>query len=99
MFDKVLARLGLFKDELRPLHSNRLEVTQRKWRTSYIDAFATNIAFVLFQCVDGYFVTAYFQERPILLPGCSQELCHYNDFHRHYGDIIQSCNIDDICRV
>lgn len=44
---KVLAHLGLYKDEAPLTYQDYGK--QRKWRTSAIDAFATNVAFVLYE--------------------------------------------------
>lgn len=47
---KVFARLGLFNDSVPLLGSNfDHHRNSRKWRTSVIDPFATNIAFVLYR--------------------------------------------------
>lgn len=47
---KVIARLGLFNDSV-PLLGNNFDHhrNSRKWRTSVIDPFATNLAFVLYK--------------------------------------------------
>lgn len=44
---KLLAHLGLYKDKT-PL-TYRDFGKERKWRTSNIDSFATNVAFVLYE--------------------------------------------------
>lgn len=97
---KVLARLGLFEDSIALKHSNRLsdEMKKREWRTSLIDSFATNIAFVLFNCNQNNYVTAYVQERPVILPGCSGRLCPFSEFSAKYGAYASSCNLEEICR-
>lgn len=91
--------MGLFEDAVRPTHLNRLDIHKRAWRTSLIDSFASNIAFALFKCSDDYRVTAYFQERPVRLPGCSHELCHFREFVNQYGSLAEKCNVEDICRI
>lgn len=48
---KVLSLLGIAKDPAPLLASNYHIHKYRVWKTSYIDAFATNIAFVLFKWV------------------------------------------------
>jgi multiple inositol-polyphosphate phosphatase/2,3-bisphosphoglycerate 3-phosphatase len=96
----VFARLGLFEDSVPLTHANRQKVTNREWRTSFMDSFASNLAFVLFQCKgDQYRVGAYVQERPVNLPGCSQKLCHFSEFSAKYGQLADSCNLDNICRI
>lgn len=44
---KILAHLGLYKPET-PLTGSKM-VSDRQWRTSEIDSFAANLAFVLFK--------------------------------------------------
>lgn len=46
---KMLGLLGLFKDVENLRHDNYLEMENRQWRTSKIDAFGSNIAFVLYK--------------------------------------------------
>lgn len=47
---KLLAHLGLARDE-EPL-THRHFASERLWRTSQIDAFATNLAFLRYEWVD-----------------------------------------------
>jgi len=98
---KVLARFGLFEDSTVLKHSNRHsdEMKKREWKTSLIDSFATNLALVLFDCDEGYHVTAYVQERPVLLPGCDAHLCPFSQFTAKYGPYASSCNVEEICQV
>jgi multiple inositol-polyphosphate phosphatase/2,3-bisphosphoglycerate 3-phosphatase len=61
---KMFGVLGLFKDENELKHDNYIEMKNRQWRTSKIDAFASNLAFVLYEyeinvtplflCIDFY---------------------------------------------
>ncbi|VVC33249.1 Histidine phosphatase superfamily,Histidine phosphatase superfamily, clade-2 [Cinara cedri] len=46
---KLLGLLKLYKDETELKHDNYFEMENRKWRTSKIDPFAANIAFVLYK--------------------------------------------------
>lgn len=48
---KMLAHLGLYKDADTLTASKYREMTNRKWKTSLIDSFATNLAFVLYEWV------------------------------------------------
>ena len=95
----VLARLGLFEDPLPLKHSNRKEMEVRQWRTSLIDSFASNLAFVLYTCRDGHRVATYVQERTVQLPGCGSPLCPFSEFTARYGPYAASCNLEEICRV
>lgn len=44
---KLISRLGLFNDTQQLLASNFDQHSERKWKTSEIDKFATNVAVVL----------------------------------------------------
>ena len=96
----MLARLGLFRDEVSPTHANRATSADRQWRTSLIDSFATNLALALFTCDDGgHRVAAYVQERPVHLPGCPDHLCPFDDFMAAYGPVATDCDFDRICQL
>lgn len=46
---KLFGLLGLYKDEIKLKHDNYNEMENRLWRTSKIDAFGSNIAFILYK--------------------------------------------------
>lgn len=46
---KILAHIGLYKESEHLTAQNYLKMAKRKWRTSLIDSFASNLAFVLFR--------------------------------------------------
>lgn len=96
----VLARFGLFKDAEAPTHTNRDRMVNRKWRTSLIDAFGSNLALALHECEDkAFYVTAYAQEQAVVLPGCGGEFCRFEDFNNAYGSLTDKCNLDQICKL
>jgi len=45
----MLGLLGLYKDEHKLKHDNYINMENRQWRTSKIDPFGSNIAFVLYK--------------------------------------------------
>lgn len=45
----MLGLLGLYKDESELKHDNYFKMEDRQWRTSKIDAFGSNLAFVLYK--------------------------------------------------
>lgn len=45
----MLGLLGLYKDENELKHDNYYKMEKRQWRTSKIDAFGSNLAFVLYK--------------------------------------------------
>ncbi|CAH2073620.1 unnamed protein product, partial [Iphiclides podalirius] len=94
---KLLTHLQLYKSE-SPLTGDALNL-KRTWRASNIDGFASNLAFVLYKCLDGDYVLTLHQERVIKLPMCEQELCSLNKLWDYFGDSINDCNINDMCRL
>ncbi|XP_061402196.1 multiple inositol polyphosphate phosphatase 1-like [Musca vetustissima] len=95
---KLLAHLGLYKDP-NPLTHQDLG-KQRKWRTSQIDAFATNVAFVLYECDnEAPMVLTMHQERIVHIPGCPQDsdLCSLNTLRQLFATSLDNCNFDEMC--
>ncbi|XP_067638914.1 multiple inositol polyphosphate phosphatase 1 [Eurosta solidaginis] len=96
---KVLAHLGLYKDN-EPLTYRDFK-RERAWRTSVIDAFATNLAFVLYECDKERepMVLTLHQERPIRLPGCPQneDFCSLKTFKEEYTKNISNCDFEELC--
>lgn len=75
-------------------------MANRKWRTSFIDSFGSNLALLLSECPGkDFYVTAYAQEEPVILPGCGGELCHFKDFNKAYGGLTENCNLKEICDI
>lgn len=93
---KMLSHLGLYRDE-RPLrHDNYDE--HRLWRSSRIDAFATNIAFVSYKCGNEISLLALHQEHVVRLPSCpDSDLCPLSKVRSYYEESLNSCSFDDMC--
>lgn len=98
---KLLAALELYKDDQKLLHSDFGQA--RQWKTSEIDAFASNLMFVTYQCEakDEEQILFMHQERIIRLPGCPQDkdLCPLRDLIKHHQDKIENCNFNQICEL
>lgn len=99
---KLLAALDLYKDGKKLKHTDSEE--KRKWRTSEIDAFASNLMFVTFQCPDKEEeeqLLFMHQERIIRLPGCpqDQDLCPLSAFVEYHKEKIESCRFNEICEL
>lgn len=97
---KLVAKLGLYKDK-KPLYHTDFE-NNRQWRVSKIDAFASNIFFITFECDDiGYKVLVIHQERPIKIPGCDylgdSFLCSLDIFIKLFEADKLQCNFDKMC--
>uniref|UniRef100_U5EQ88 Multiple inositol polyphosphate phosphatase 1 n=1 Tax=Corethrella appendiculata TaxID=1370023 RepID=U5EQ88_9DIPT len=95
---KSLAFLNLYKDA--QLTHKDFEVN-RKWRTSKIDAFATNLIFILFECSNGPQVLLLHQEQPVHIPGCpeGQQLCPYEIFKEIHEDSLNNCKFEEMCSL
>lgn len=97
---KLLAKLSLYKDDFRLGHENFKR--NRLWNVSKIDAFASNIFFVAFNCGgDSTKILTLHQERQVTIPGCSDEnsLCDFSDFQKIFSDDYKNCNFDEICAI
>ncbi|KAJ4432670.1 hypothetical protein ANN_21293, partial [Periplaneta americana] len=96
---KIMAHLGLYKDEEVLLHNNfNILNDKRKWRVSQVDSFGTNLAFVLFRCNEQLKVLTLHQEKPVTLPGCPEsDLCPLNVLREQYKESVTDCNFDHIC--
>ncbi|XP_054287811.1 multiple inositol polyphosphate phosphatase 1 isoform X2 [Macrosteles quadrilineatus] len=95
---KVLSYLGLYKDP-QPLQADLFNKS-RLWRTSQIDAFGSNLAFILYKCKDGDKILTLHQERPVTLPGCPEgDLCPLETLKKVYQHSINECNFQKLCRL
>ncbi|XP_053625971.1 multiple inositol polyphosphate phosphatase 1-like [Plodia interpunctella] len=94
---KILTHLQLFKPD-HPLTGDAMD-KGRSWKASYIDCFASNLAFVLYKCKDGDHVLTLHQERPIILPMCDKELCPLQQLEDFFYDTIHKCDFADLCNL
>ncbi|KAK0174779.1 hypothetical protein PV327_010509 [Microctonus hyperodae] len=97
---KILSYLGIAKDSKPLLHDNYYSSKNRLWRTSIIDTFASNIAFVLYDCkLTGPSILVMHQERIVQLPGCPHGApCPISVLKKHYP-VEKNCNFDEICSI
>ncbi|GIY25289.1 hypothetical protein CEXT_303621 [Caerostris extrusa] len=94
---KVYALFGLYQDEL-PLTADAFcSEKNRKWRSSYIVPFNSNIVFVLYQCGQEYKVATLHNEKPVRINGCEHKLCSFTKFSSTYEPISKDCNVNEIC--
>ncbi|XP_017852801.1 multiple inositol polyphosphate phosphatase 1 isoform X2 [Drosophila busckii] len=97
---KMLAHLGVAKDA-KPLTYKDFG-SKRRWRTSQIDAFATNLAFVRYDCEDKEpQVLVLHQERVVHLPGCAphEDLCALSRLRANYADSVERCDFETLCQA
>lgn len=100
----LMTTLGLFKDDQPLLATNREEMVNRQFKTSIIAPYSTNVGFILYACQteDGadknmFKVQLLVDETPMLLPGCDSLLCPYEQVRNSYSDLINNCNMTEIC--
>ncbi|XP_016976716.1 multiple inositol polyphosphate phosphatase 1 [Drosophila rhopaloa] len=97
---KLLAHLGLARDK-KPL-THKHFASERRWRTSQIDAFATNLAFLRYECdKEEPQVLVLHQERVVRLPKCPQDkdLCPLATLRRSFAKSVDHCDVEELCRV
>ncbi|XP_076549353.1 multiple inositol polyphosphate phosphatase 1 isoform X1 [Osmia lignaria lignaria] len=98
---KLLALLGVAKDDQHLTHDLfSLYAEGRAWRTGVIDTFASNIAFVLYNCSGIPSVLVLHQERPLYLPGCPLHVpCPLSIMKALYPDHKEECQFDTMCSI
>ena len=94
------ALLGLNQDTFPINHDNFQASLNRTFRLSKIDPMSSNIGFLLLNCSRAYDanprIVTFLQERPVILPGCNELACDWNQFKEYYNSLIY-CQFDEIC--
>ena len=98
---KLLALLGIAKEDQHLTHDLfSLYAENRAWRTGVIDTFASNIAFVLYNCSGGPSILFMHQERPLHLPGCPMNVpCPLSTMKALYPDQEEECQFETLCSM
>ncbi|XP_046418310.1 multiple inositol polyphosphate phosphatase 1-like isoform X1 [Neodiprion fabricii] len=99
---KLASLLGLAKDATKLRHDSfQLHQNHRAWRVSRIDAFASNIGFVLYECQrDGPSILTMHQERVVQIPGCPENgPCPISIFEKIFSQSINHCDFKKICTL
>ncbi|RZF42586.1 hypothetical protein LSTR_LSTR001381 [Laodelphax striatellus] len=92
---KFITAMGLFEEKS---HLTEHDWHNKTWRGSFIDAFASNYAAILYRCSDNVDkVLTLYQERPMVLKNCDSILCPLEVLQATYRDYLD-CNFDRICR-
>lgn len=82
--------------------------TSRQWKASIVLPFGANFAATLFKCPrekhqdsqqDSFKILTLVNEAPVKIRGCSSALCDYGDFVAEYGHTVDSCDLNEICRI
>lgn len=92
----TLAQLGIAKDHEHLTHTNYNTMKNRKWRTSKIGPFASNLAAVLFRCDEGemHRIIFYLGEHIVPYEGCNVGLCSWSYIRDKFANIAHDCNLD-----
>lgn len=94
---KVYPRFGLFHDEKKLTADGMCSQQDRKWKSSLISPFNSNLVLVLLKCGTEYKVTAFHNERELTLGGCPNTRCPLKDFLNKYTPIAENCHIRNMC--
>ncbi|KAJ6636219.1 Multiple inositol polyphosphate phosphatase 1 [Pseudolycoriella hygida] len=94
---KILAHLGLYRDDFTLTHKDFGK--NREWRVGKIDAFASNLVFVSFECSSEPYVLVMHQEQIVTLPGCPSDtdLCSLATIRKTFEGSLNECDFDDLC--
>ena len=75
------------------------QMSQRKWRTSEIGPFGSNIAFVLQKCDNKDFkIGLFINEKLTRILGCEEDWCPLKNFIDLYPEI-DNCDFDKLCKI
>lgn len=96
---KLYAIFGLYEDENPMKAKNFCSQEKRKWHSSSISPFLSNLALVLLDCGTDRKVAAFHNEKPVRLGGCSDILCSYDEFYNMYSPIAETCDLKKICHT
>jgi len=102
-----MTALGLFKDSQPLLSSNMAAMTDRKFKTSDIAPYSSNVAFVLYACDElshsvtdaerKFMLQLHVNEKIVNIPGCDALMCPYEQARKQYSDLIDKCDIEEVC--
>uniref|UniRef100_A0A6P7FWI8 Multiple inositol polyphosphate phosphatase 1 n=1 Tax=Diabrotica virgifera virgifera TaxID=50390 RepID=A0A6P7FWI8_DIAVI len=97
---KMIAHVGLYKDEEHLTAKNYDTARDRKWRTGLLDTFGTNLAFVAFECGRDTKILTMHQENIVRLPACpNTDLCSLKTFRDHYFQSLSKCDFGEMCHL
>ncbi|RUS90816.1 hypothetical protein EGW08_001435 [Elysia chlorotica] len=106
----LYAILGLYNDTVPIRADNKIQQDERLFRASKILPFSANAVFVLYECVPEefkdhdevdsaeYYLQLFVNEQPVLIPGCQEMHCPYNQVRDRYSDYIDRCDFKKMCK-
>lgn len=89
--------MGIAKDNIPLLSTNYEQMSKRKWRTSFIDPFASNIISVFYRCRDGNKAMILLNEHAIPMNNNQCRLCPWETIEAQFDPTTsnnKSCNLD-----
>ncbi|XP_076764814.1 multiple inositol polyphosphate phosphatase 1-like [Xylocopa sonorina] len=86
--------MGIAKDSAPLKASNFESMRDRKWDTSHIVPFATNIAAIFYKCDSSSKVRFYLNEKPLDFEGCEDGVCDWEYLKKRLEPSLLNCNID-----
>lgn len=89
--------MGIAKDNIPLLSTNYEQMSKRKWRTSFIDPFASNVIAVFYRCRDGNKAMILLNEHAIPMNNDQCRLCQWEAIEAQFDPITsknKSCNLD-----
>ncbi|XP_058795151.1 multiple inositol polyphosphate phosphatase 1-like isoform X3 [Phymastichus coffea] len=92
-----MAALQMTEDSRSLLASNYADVQDRRYRTSLLGPFATNVLAVFYRCSESekpYKVTIHTAEKLVQMAGCRNGLCDWDFLERKYTSPVEKCSMD-----
>lgn len=88
--------MGIGKDDVPLLSTNFEQMKDRKWRTSFIDPFASNMIAVFYRCQDGNKAMISLNEHAIPMGTDQCRMCQWERIETQFDPITsnKSCNLD-----
>ncbi|XP_012271843.1 multiple inositol polyphosphate phosphatase 1 [Orussus abietinus] len=93
----LMTTMGIAKDSEPLTATNYNGMSKRKWRTSFLGPFASNIVAVFYRCKNPEYpnkVIFYQQESPILFEGCNVGLCDWEYLKNKYNKAVSECDLN-----
>lgn len=93
----IVARLGIGKDNTPLLSTNFEQMKNRKWRTSFIDPFASNVIAVFYRCRNGNKAMILLNEHSVPVTKDPCHFCSWESIEAQFDPITsdnRTCNLD-----
>lgn len=93
----AIVRLGFARDTTPLLSSNFNDMRDRKWKSSYLSPFASNLMAVLYDCHGEKKVTFFVNEIPMTVEKYGCTLCPWTLIENMFDPIVSSpsCTFDE----